>query len=152
MAVAEVQAGAARIFAMDGARMVVLTGAATVTHESADLEAQFDTETIKGQNGEVETLIASNPNYTLTVNFAPNGATRAAAILSCANAQPAPLSKVVLSDFSVAAYNGNWNSMGYSIKMSHDGHVTMSIKLWASGNATARAALTAGFVDEPPPP
>ena len=141
MAVAEIQQGKAKIFAMDGATMVVLTGAATVTHEGADLEQQFDTEEIKGQNGDVETLIASNVNFTCTVNFAPNGATRAAAITSCTNAQPAAISKVVLSGFSVAAYNGNWNSMGYSIKMSRDGIVTMSIKLKAFvTNRTSRTA------------
>ena len=144
MAVAEIQQGKAKIFAMDGATMVVLTGAATVTHEGADLEQQFDTEEIKGQNGDVETLIASNVNFTCTVNFAPNGATRAAAITSCTNAQPAAISKVVLSGFSVAAYNGNWNSMGYSIKMSRDGIVTMSIKLKAF--VTNRTALTAGVI------
>ena len=144
MAFTEVQQGIAKIFAMDGATMVVLTGAATVTHEGADFEQQFDTEEIKGQNGDVETLIASNHNYTCTVNFAPNGATRAAAITSCANAQPAPISKVVLSAFSVAAYNGNWNSMGYSIKMSRDDIVTMSIKLKAF--ITNRTALTAGVI------
>jgi len=122
---------------MDGATMVVLTGAATVTHEGADLEQQFDTEEIRGQNGDVETLIASNLSYTCTVNFAPNGTTRAAAITSCLNAQPAPISKVVLSGFSVAAYNGDWNSMGYSIKMSRDGIVTMSIKLKGFGIAAS---------------
>ena len=133
MAVAEIQQGKAKIFAMDGATMVVLTGAATVTHEGADLEQQFDTEEIKGQNGDVETLIASNLNFTCTVNFAPNGASRAAAITSCTNASPAPLSKVALSGFTVAAYNGDWNSMGYSVKMSRDGIVTMSIKLKGFG-------------------
>ena len=88
---------------------------------------------IKGQNGDVETLIASNLNFTCTVNFAPNGASRAAAITSCTNASPAPLSKVALSGFTVAAYNGDWNSMGYSVKMSRDGIVTMSIKLKGFG-------------------
>ena len=148
MAATEVQSGKAKIFAMDGATMVVLTGAATVTHEGADLEQQFDTEEIKGQNGDVETLIASNLNYTCTVNFAPNGATRAAAITSCANAQPAPISKVVLSGFSVAAYNGDWNSMGYSIKMARDGVVTMSIKLKGFGIAgsTQRNSLTTNVI------
>ena len=144
MAFTEVQQGVAKIFAMDGATMVVLTGAATVTHEGADFEQQFDTEEIKGQNGDVETLLASNHNHTCTVSFSPNGITRAAAITSCANAQPAPITKVVLSGFSVAAYNGNWNSMGYSIKMSRDGVVTMSIKLKAF--ITNRASLTAGVI------
>lgn len=146
MAATEVQQGVAKIFAMDGATTVVLTGAATITHESADLEQQFDSEAIKGQNGEVETLVASNQNLTCTITFAPNGATRAAAITSCANSQPAPITKVVLSGFSVTRYNGDWNSMGYTIKMTRDATtpVIMTIKLQAW--ITNRTSLTAGVI------
>jgi hypothetical protein len=146
MAATEIQQGVAKIFAMDGATQVVLTGAATITYDSADLDQAFDSDALKGQNGEVETLVASNENFTCTVNFAPNGATRAAAITSCANAQPAKITKVVLSNFSVAAYNGNWNSMGYSIKMSSNASqpVMMTLKLQAW--ITNRTSLTAGVI------
>ena len=144
MAATETQQGVAKIFALDGATMTVLTGAATVTIESAELEHQSDIEEIKGQNGEVETLISSNPNRTCTINFAPNGATRAAAITSCANAQPAQITKVVLASFAVAAYNGDWNSMGYSIRVSNTGQVTMTIRLKAF--ITNRSSLTAGLI------
>ncbi len=144
MAATETQQGVAKIYAMDGATVTVLTGAATITLESADLEHQSDMEEIKGQNGEVETLISSNPTRTCTITFAPNGATRAAAITSCANAQPAQITKVVLASFAVAAFNGDWNSLGYSIRMARDGAVTMTIRLKAF--MTNRAALTAGLV------
>lgn len=144
MAATETQQGVAKIYAMDGAAMTVLTGAATITMEGADLEHTSDIEEIKGQNGEVETLISSNPNRTCTITFAPNGATRAAAITSCANAQPAQIEKVVLASFQVAAYNGNWNSLGYTIAVSREGAVTMTLRLKAF--MTNRAALTAGLV------
>jgi hypothetical protein len=144
MAATEIQQGSAKVFAMDGATVVVLTGAATITLESADLESTHDSEPVKGQNGEVETLIASNESLTCTINFAPNGATRAAAITSFANSIPAKITKVVLSGFAIANYNGNWNAMGYSMKMARDGVATMSIKLQAW--ITNRAALTAGVV------
>lgn len=144
MAATETQQGIAKIYAMDGATQVVLTGTATITMESADLDHQSDIEEIKGQGGEVETLISANVNRTCTIVFAPNGATRAAAITSCANAQPAQIEKVVLSGFTVTAYNGNWNSMGYSIKMQRDGIVMMTLKLKAF--ITNRASLTAGLV------
>lgn len=144
MAAQETQQGIAKIYAMDGATTVTLTGAATITHESADLEDQFDSEVIKGQNGEVETLIASNRNRTCTITFMPNGATRAAAITSCANAQPAPITKVVLSGFAVAAYNGDWNAMGYSVRMSRDGVVTMTVRLQAW--IINRTSLTTGLI------
>ena len=144
MAATETQQGIAKIFAMDGATQVTLTGAATITMESADLEHQSDIEEIKGQSGETEQLISSNVNRTCTINFAPNGATRAAAIISCANAQPAQITKVVLSGFTVAAYNGDWNSMGYSIKMGRADVVTMTLKLKAF--IANRTSLTAGVV------
>ncbi len=144
MAATETQQGIAKIFAMDGATQVTLTGAATITMESADLEHQSDIEEIPGQNGECEQLISSNANRTCTITFAPNGATRAAAITSCANAQPAQITKVVLSGFSVAAFNGDWNAMGYSIKMGRADVVTMTLKLKAF--ITNRASLTAGLV------
>jgi hypothetical protein len=146
MAATEVQQGVAKIFGMDGATQVVLTGAATITMEGADLEQNFDNNALKGQNGEVETLVGCNENLTCTITFAPNGATRAAAITSFANAQPAKITKVVLSGFSVAKYNGDWNSMGYTIKMTNDATtpVVMTLKLQAW--ITNRASLTAGVI------
>lgn len=144
MAATETQQGVAKIYALDGATQVTLTGAATITIEGADLEHASDIEEIKGQNGEVETLISSNVNRTCTITFAPNGATRAAAITSCANAQPAQITKVVLSGFAVAAYNGDWNSLGYSISANREGLVTMTLRLKAF--ITNRVSLTAGLV------
>ncbi len=144
MAATEIQQGIAKVFAMDGATMVVLTGAATITMESADLDQNFDNVKLLGQNGETETIIASNENHSCTIQFAPNGATRAAAITSFANSQPAKITKVVLSGFSIATYNGNWNSEGFSLRMSRDGAATMTIKLWAG--IVNRTSLTAGVI------
>jgi len=144
MAATETQQGVAKIYAMDGAAMTVLTGAATITMEDAELEHTSDIEEIKGQNGECETIISSNPTRTCTINFSPNGATRAAAITSCANAQPAQITKVVTATFPIAAFNGDWNSLGYTIRVSKAGEVTMSVRLKAY--MTNRAALTAGLV------
>jgi hypothetical protein len=129
---------------MDGAAMTVLTGAATITMEDAELEHTSDIEEIKGQNGECETIISSNPTRTCTINFAPNGETRAAAIVSSTNAQPAQITKVVLSGFAVTAYNGDWNSLGYTIRVTKAGEVTMSVRLKAF--MTNRASLTNGLI------
>ena len=145
MAATETQAGVAKVFGMDGATVVVLTGAATITQESADLEQQYDYEEIKGQNGEVETLIASNENYPCTIQFAPNGATRAAAANSAANCWPGPVSKVVLSQFSIAKYNGNYNAQpGATAKMTRDGVVIMTLRL--KRFVTNNASLTANVI------
>lgn len=145
MAATETQQGIAKVFAMDGATVVTLTGAATITQESADIEQQYDLEEIKGQNGEVETLIGSNENYPVTIQFAPNGATRAAAIASAANSWPGLITKVVLSGFSIAKYNGNFNAMpGATGKLVKDGAFVMTLRLKAY--ITNRNSLTNGVI------
>jgi hypothetical protein len=132
MAAQEVQQGIAKIYAMDGATMVVLTGAASITMESASLTHNFDQMLLKGQDGEVETIIASNRHYTCTITFAPNGASRAAAITSMANSIAAPITRVVLSGFQVAAFNGNWNAQpGQTIELGREIAVTSTIPLIA---------------------
>ncbi len=146
MAATEIQQGIAKIFGMDGATQVVLTGAATITMDSADLESNFDSDSIRGQNGEVETLVACNENLTCTISFAPNGATRAAAITSAANSIPAKITKVVLSGFAVARYNGDWNSMGYTIKMTSNATTPVIMTLKLQAWITNRTSLTAGVI------
>ncbi len=145
MAAQEVQQGIAKIYAMDGATMVVLTGAATITMEGATLTHNWDQEAIKGQDGETETLIASNRNYTISINFAPNGATRAAAATSMANSIAAPITKVVLSGFAVAAFNGDFNVQpGQTIEMGREMAVRSSLNLIAY--IKNRSSLTAGVI------
>ena len=154
MAATEVQQGIAKIYGMDSSSTAasMLIGAAAVvasgTMESLDIESAFDVEEIKGQNGEVETLIASNQTYSLTINFSPNGtgtaSTRTKAIAEAAKFMAAPIVKVETKDFAVAAYNGVWNLMGWSGKKSRDGVFVMTMKLKAF--ITNRAALTAGVI------
>ena len=148
MAATEVQQGIAKIYGMDGGLIAMGAVSASGTIESGDLENSFDIEEIKGQNGEVETLISSNQSYSLTLTFAPNGTsttpTRTKAIAEAAKfVAGAPISKVVTSAFSVAAYNGDWNLMGWSGKMSRDGVFVMTMKLKAFITNRATLAATA---------
>lgn len=148
MAATEVQQGIAKIYGMDGALVAVGGASASGTMESGDIENSFDIEEIKGQNGEVETLISSNQSYSLTLTFAPNGtataSTRAKAIAEAAKfIAGAPISKVTTSAFSIAAYNGDWNMMGWSGKMSRDGVFVMTMKLKAFLTNRVTLAATA---------
>ena len=137
----ETQVGTAKIFGLIGGTAVTLVGAATVTIENADLEHKFKLEESIGQDGNCETLFATNEQYDIAINFMPNGATRAAAATSAANMIPAPLSKVVLSGFAVARYNGDYNYVGgATIKMVRDKECVMNIKLRAY--IANRASLT----------
>lgn len=141
----EVQAGSAKIFSTRSGALATLSGAATLTIENADLEHKFKMDEIKGQDGDTETLIASDPQYDVTINFMPNGATRAAAVSSAANLIPDPLSKVTLSGFSVARLNGDYNYIGGgTIKMVRDKECVMGLKLRAY--ITNRTSLTSAVI------
>jgi hypothetical protein len=141
----EVQVGVAKIFGLDGATMVTLTGAATITIDDADLVSDFAKHESTGQDGNVENAIAWGETDEVTINFQPKGATRAAAIVSLTNSKPAPLSKVVLSGFKAAQYNGDYNYLGgWNPKMTKEGIVVAGVKLKAY--IANRASMTAGVI------
>ena len=128
MAATETQRGLAKVFAMDGA---VLTGAAQIgaSFENADIEGQMDEDDVKGQNGDVETIITSNKRYSVTVQFAPTAASRSAAI-SAATAGAGLLDAIVtLSGFSIAEFNTAWNCVGFTGKMVNSTYYVMTLKL-----------------------
>lgn len=138
----ETQVGVAKIYlGLKDATIVTLTGAATVTAEDADLEHNFDIDEHEGQDGNIETMIACKERLEVTINFAPNGATRAAAITSAANMIPGMLTKVILAGFAVAKYNGDYNYIGgMTIKTTKKGVVMQGLKLRA--HIANRASLT----------
>src|SRR5262245_63827442 len=145
MATPETQVGVAKIFGLIGATMTTLTGAATVTIENAEGEDKFKLDESKGQDGNVETLFASDQQFDVTIDFMPNGATRAAAASSLTNSRPVPLTKVTLSDFTAVALNGDYNYIGgWKVKLVRDKEVVCGIKLRAY--LANRASLTAGAI------
>lgn len=128
----ETQVGVAKIFSVINGTLTTLSGAATLTVENADLEHKFKLDESKGQDGNTETLFGSDEQYDVTINFMPNGATRAAAVTSAANLIPSMLSKVVLASFAIARLNGDYNYIGGgSIKMVRDKECVMGLKLRA---------------------
>src|SRR5436190_14650457 len=138
----ETQVGVAKIFlGLKDGTITTLTGAATITAEDADLEHNFDLEEHEGQDGNVESMMGCKERLDVTINFAPNGATRAVAINSAANSWPSMLSKVVLAGFSVAKYNGDYNYIGgATCKTTKKGVVMQGLKLRA--HLANRASLT----------
>jgi hypothetical protein len=145
MATSETQTGLAKIFGLGSAAMTVLTGAATITISSADIEHQFDTAEDTDQEGNVETIVGFKERLAVTIDFYPNGATRAAAIASIANTKPAMLSKVVLASFDTAAYNGDYNYLGgWNVKTTREGIVVAGIKLVA--HIANRTSLTTAVI------
>jgi hypothetical protein len=147
MATQETQVGVAKIFGLIGATVVVLTGAATITLEKADVEHTFDLHDHEGQDGNVESIIGYNERLEVTIDFAPNGAARTDAITSAANSWPGMLSKVVLSAFKIAKFNGNYNYVGGAkVACTKKGVAVMSMKLRQN---LANAGTTTGLLQAP---
>lgn len=143
MATQEIQVGVAKIFGLIGATMDPAEGAATVTMENADFEHKFKLEESAGQDGNCETLYATNEQFDVAINFMPNGATRAAAAASAEAMIPDPLAVIELSDFAVDRYNGLYLYVGgATVKMVRDKECVMNIKLRAY--IANRDSLTAG--------
>jgi len=143
MAATEIQQGIARVFGMDGAVFTVgLAVAVENTMETGDLDQEFQTDELKGQNGEVETIIASDESHSLTIQLAPKSTTRALAIAEMQKIRDlGAIARVQTAGFSIATYNGNWNCLGWSGKLARDGVFVMTLKLKAW--IVNRASLTA---------
>ncbi len=149
----ETQAGVCTLNGIRGT--ITMTGAATFNMSSRTLTENFKVERIPSQNGAyTETLIASQRNRTIQVEFAPTGATRTAAVAVVTSiAALDPFSVITIGQSgstpyepSVAACAGTWNLMeGTQIKESRDGIVSISLNLEAQevgGTGDTFAALT----------
>ena len=139
---AETQVGVAKVFAIPDA----IVGAFTLTIESTDFEKKFKIDESKGQDGEVETMFASDVQYEVDINFTARGATRAAAeAMASTLADLDPLTTVTLSGYKIAAINRTYLLVGAGkVKLMRDKEATMSMKLKVpKTNATS---LTAGSI------
>ena len=145
MAFAEVQVGTAKIFGMDNGTIAYgAVSAQANSMEGVDVEDGSTISEVMGQDGEMQGLISSNRTISLTVQFAPAGATRVLAIAS-ANAliALAPLVKVTIAGFNLTTpINGDYFLESKSFKYSRDGYIVFTLKLKAPVNATARTAVT----------
>lgn len=138
----ETQVGVAKVFAIPDA----VVGSFTLTIESTDFEKKFKVDESKGQDGEVETMYASDVQYEVDINFMARGATRAAAeSMASTLADLDPLTTVVLSGYKIAAINRTYLLVGAGkVKLVRDKECTMSMKLKVpKTNATS---LTAGSI------
>jgi len=147
MAFAEVQVGTAKIFGMDGGTIAYGAVSAANSMEGVDVEDSSTLMEVMGQDGELQGVISSNRTLSLTVQFAPSGATRAAAIVSAkALLDQGPLVKVTLGGFNLSGVsgmlNGDYMLESKTFKYSRDGYIVFTLKLKAPVNTAARSAVT----------
>lgn len=141
---AEVKAGRACVFAIDGTitysgRFVVSGAAAGVAMEttqmdmqSAGFSDQFDVTTLPNSSGEIIGKNARNRTQTLSIDLfilAPAG-TNTDAAAKAAIKLPDPLALVTLAGFSNDTFDGTWNYEGPgSVNMAADGYARVSLNL-----------------------
>jgi hypothetical protein len=136
----ETQNGKAILYGItNSGNPITITGYASFILESAKAGHKFDMEHIKDENGFDAALIATNGRIELDLTWCPAGATRAAAIATAA--MPAPLSKVTLSNFDVAAFNGDYVYVGDAMIDLTQKQAKMSLKIRKYDDATQNASL-----------
>lgn len=145
----EAQVGKAKIYGLGAADMTV--GAANVATEQtmtgSDFSFDAEINEIRNQEGDTETMIASNPFYSLTINFMPTAATRALAITEAQKFTAAThLVKVVTSGFDVDVFNGKWLLTGLQIRAANTETATFVLNLRAPKATAQRDSLTAGVI------
>jgi hypothetical protein len=143
-AAAEIQVGTAKLNGIAGA--VTMTGAATFNMSSRNLTDGFKMEEIPSQDGAViESVIASQRTREYDCEFAPSGATRAAAeaVVDTLTAL-GPLAVITIAGSTVSAFNGTYNLMpGTAVRETRDGHATVVMKLKQYETAAAAGTFAA---------
>jgi hypothetical protein len=121
---------------------ITITGAATFNMSSRTVTENFKVDRIPSQNGAyIETMIASQRNRTVELEFAPTGATRAAAVAVVGTLMALnPLETITIGQSgsnpyepSIAALTGStWNLMeGMQLRESREGILSVTMKLEA---------------------
>lgn len=138
---AEVQTGKATLFGItNSGTAITILGFATFILDSSKAGHKFKLTAIEDENEADAALIATNPHLEKDITFTASGATRAAAAATAVFL--APLAKVTLANFKVAAFNGDWIYIGdESIDLSHN-VAKIALKIRKYDDATQNTSLT----------
>ena len=124
----------------DGTALNMTGYVATAIFDGVKAGHKFDMDSIKDELKFDASLIAFNPYLELTITWTPTAATRVLA--AAAAVILAPLAKVTLTHFAVAAINGDYVYVGDEELNLSQGPAKMSIKIRKYDNATQNTALT----------
>ena len=137
----EQQTGRGILFGItnDGAP-ITLSGFASFIIDTAKGVHKFKITDVQDELEFDAAAIATNPHIEVDLTWVPSGATRSAAADTAVFLEP--LSKVTLTHFRVAAFNGDWQYRGdQSIDLSHT-HGKMSLKIRKYVDDAQNASLT----------
>ena len=154
---AEVKAGRACVFAIDGTityqgRFVVTGAPAAAAMETTQMDMQsvgfndqFEVTTLPNSSGETIGKNARNRTQTLSIDLfilAPAG-TNTDAAAKTAIKLPEPLAIVTLASFGNGTFDGDWNYEGPgSVNMAADGYARVSLNLSRVDGAALAIILT----------
>jgi len=136
----EIQNGKAILFGIGNSGSPIgLLGYATFVLETTKGGHKFKLTAVEDEFEFDVALIATNGHVEIDITWTPAGATRTAAATTVVFLPP--LSKVTLSNYKVAAFNGDWIYVGdESIDLSH-GISKMSLKIRHYDDAGQNASL-----------
>lgn len=120
---------------------ITMTGYATFILQDVKGSHKWQLDDVKDEIKFDASLIGSNPYVEATITWIPSGATRAAAATTAVFL--APLAKVTLANFKIAAFNGDWTYVGdEEINLQNSGVAGMSIKIRKYDDSTQNTSLT----------
>jgi hypothetical protein len=139
---AEIQTGNGKLYGItNSGSAFTMSGFATFVAKSKKLNHKFDLQADKDGNNADNTLIATNAMIEGTLEFEPSGATRAAA--AAVAVFLAPLAKVTLANFALAALNGDWIYVGnQSIDLADGASAKISLPVRKYTDSTQNTSLT----------
>jgi hypothetical protein len=137
----EVQNGSAVLHGIrSNGSPITISGYASFTLETAKGQHKFKLDAVEDELGFDKALIATNAHIETDLTFMPSGASRAAA--EAVAAFLLPLAKVTLSNFAVAALNGDWVYVGDASIDLNQKQGKMTLKVRKYDDDTQNQSLT----------
>lgn len=129
---------------------IVLAGLDSFEFDSDDLTLTCDEKANKDTTGNIQNYTRTNFRYERSLKIYPSGATRAAAAAVCDAAVAtdgttgeATLTKVVITNYKVGAFNGTWRiKSGTKINLKMDDNASIDLSLERFTNPDQNTALT----------
>lgn len=138
---AEIQTGTGIVYGIaNSGSTISFGGYATFILDTAGAAHNFAIDEVKDELKYDKSLIATNGNVEVDLNWTPSGATRAAA--STTAVFLTPLTKVVLANFKVTAFNGDWVYIGGAKIDLSQGPGKMAIKVRKYDDSSQNSSLT----------
>lgn len=120
---------------------ITIAGLDSFEFDSDELTLEWDEKANKDTTGNVQNFTQTNFHYARSLKIFPSGATRAAAVTVAGEA--ITLFSVVISNYKVAAFNGQWRvKSGVKINLKMDDNASIDFPIERYVNNNQNNALT----------